>query len=131
MNTSDGRVVRAFHRFTLVDQRGGGHDLSKGRSRQQGAVKISCARQVRYKSTSHHFCLAFLALQAALRRHDVLRAPGARCACSWSPRFLILPRTLGASSHHQSSWYGYACANLLLAVSVLARKYSGPSSQVC
>ncbi|CAL8465476.1 g5012 [Coccomyxa elongata] len=45
VNTSDGRVVRAFHRFTLVDQSGGGRDLMKGRSRQQGAVKISCARQ--------------------------------------------------------------------------------------
>ena len=46
MNTSDGRVVRAFHRFTLVDQSGQGRDLMKGRSRAQGAVKISCARQV-------------------------------------------------------------------------------------
>ena len=46
VNTSDGRVVRAFHRFTLVDQSGQGRDLTKGRSRAQGAVKISCARQV-------------------------------------------------------------------------------------
>ena len=46
VNTSDGRVVRAFHRFTLVDQSGQGRDLMKGRSRAQGAVKISCARQV-------------------------------------------------------------------------------------
>lgn len=45
VNTSDGRVVRAFHRFTLVDQNGTGHDLTKGRRRDQGAVKISCARQ--------------------------------------------------------------------------------------
>jgi hypothetical protein len=47
VNTSDGRVVRAFHRFTLVDQTGQGRDLTKGRRRDQGAVKISCARQVR------------------------------------------------------------------------------------
>lgn len=46
VNTSDGRVVRAFHRFTLVDQNRAGHDLTKGRRRDQGAVKISCARQV-------------------------------------------------------------------------------------
>ena len=46
VNTSDGRVVRAFHRFTLVDQSAQGRDLMKGRSRAQGAVKISCARQV-------------------------------------------------------------------------------------
>lgn len=49
VNTSDGRVVRAFHRFTLVDQTGQGRDLTKGRRRdqvnEQGAVKISCARQ--------------------------------------------------------------------------------------
>ncbi|KAK9815417.1 hypothetical protein WJX72_003308 [[Myrmecia] bisecta] len=45
VNTSDGRVVRAFHRFTLVDQTGQGRDLTKGRRRDQGAVKISCARQ--------------------------------------------------------------------------------------
>ena len=39
MNTSEGRVVRAFHRFTLVDQSGGGRDLTKGRRRDQvGAV---------------------------------------------------------------------------------------------
>ena len=49
MNTTDGRVVRAFHRFTLVDQTGQGRDLTKGRRRDQGAVKISCARQVRPK----------------------------------------------------------------------------------
>ena len=49
MSTSDGRVVRAFHRFTLVDQSSRGResrDLTKGRRRDQGAVKISCARQV-------------------------------------------------------------------------------------
>ena len=41
-----GRVVRAFHRFTLVDQTGtGNRDITKGRQRDQGAVKISCARQ--------------------------------------------------------------------------------------
>lgn len=45
VNTSDGRVVRAFHRFTLVDQSGRGQDVTKGRRRDQGAVKISCARQ--------------------------------------------------------------------------------------
>lgn len=45
VNTSEGRVVRAFHRFTLVDQSGRGHDITKGRRRDQGAVKISCARQ--------------------------------------------------------------------------------------
>ena len=51
VNTSDGRVVRAFHRFTLVDQSGQGRDLMKGRSRAQGAVKISCARQVLLQCT--------------------------------------------------------------------------------
>ena len=50
VNTSDGRVVRAFHRFTLLDQGGQGRDLMKGRSRAQGAVKISCARQVRLQA---------------------------------------------------------------------------------
>ena len=50
VNTSDGRVVRAFHRFTLVDQSAQGRDLMKGRSRAQGAVKISCARQVSCRS---------------------------------------------------------------------------------
>ena len=42
-----GRVVRAFHRFTLVDQSGNtpSRDITKGRQRDQGAVKISCARQ--------------------------------------------------------------------------------------
>ena len=66
LNTSEGKVVRAFHRFTLVNQTGlftllsyhpvltlscscygsgaGGH-FSKGRAREAGAVKISCARQ--------------------------------------------------------------------------------------
>jgi hypothetical protein len=44
INTSDGKVVRAFHRFTLVDQKSG-RDITKGRQRQDGAVKISCARQ--------------------------------------------------------------------------------------
>jgi speckle-type POZ protein len=39
------QVVRAFHRFTLVDQTGQGRDLTKGRTRDAGAVKISCARQ--------------------------------------------------------------------------------------
>ena len=41
--------MRAFHRFTLVDQSARGRDsrdLTKGRRRDQGAVKISCARQV-------------------------------------------------------------------------------------
>ena len=41
----NGRVVRAFHRFTLVDQSDGGRHITKGRQRDQGAVKISCARQ--------------------------------------------------------------------------------------
>ncbi len=45
VSTSEGRVVRAFHRFTLVDQTGRSQDVSKGRRRDQGAVKISCARQ--------------------------------------------------------------------------------------
>ena len=45
VSTSEGRVVRAFHRFTLVDQSNRGQDVSKGRRRDQGAVKISCARQ--------------------------------------------------------------------------------------
>ncbi len=90
VNTSEGKVVRAFHRFTLVDQTGTTHththtgrrpraplqtgqraradtrrwvdsvcvcvcvcvcvrtgqgrDLTKGRTREAGAVKISCAR---------------------------------------------------------------------------------------
>ena len=44
INTSDGKVVRAFHRFTLVDQKNG-RDIMKGRQRADGAVKISCARQ--------------------------------------------------------------------------------------
>lgn len=44
MNTTDGKVVRAFHRFTLVDQKSG-RDIMKGRERKDGAVKISCARQ--------------------------------------------------------------------------------------
>lgn len=42
----NGRVVRAFHRFTLVDQlENGNRHITKGRQRDQGAVKISCARQ--------------------------------------------------------------------------------------
>eukprot|EP00798_Chlamydomonas_sp_ICE-L_P005005 gene5005-34789_t len=45
VNTSEGKVVRAFHCFTLVDQTGQGRDLTKGRTRDAGAVKISCARQ--------------------------------------------------------------------------------------
>lgn len=45
VNTNEGKVVRAFHRFTLVDQAGQGRDLTKGRTREAGAVKISCARQ--------------------------------------------------------------------------------------
>lgn len=44
INTTDGKVVRAFHRFTLVDQVNG-RDITKGRHREDGAVKISCARQ--------------------------------------------------------------------------------------
>lgn len=49
VSTSEGKVVRAFHRFTLVDQSPKEGEpprhLSKGRRRDQGAVKISCARQ--------------------------------------------------------------------------------------
>lgn len=45
VNTNEGKVVRAFHRFTLVDQSEQGRDLTKGRTREAGAVKISCARQ--------------------------------------------------------------------------------------
>ncbi|KAG2495355.1 hypothetical protein HYH03_006624 [Edaphochlamys debaryana] len=45
VSTTEGKVVRAFHRFTLVDQSGQGRDLTKGRTRDAGAVKISCARQ--------------------------------------------------------------------------------------
>mmetsp|Transcript_26845 Transcript_26845/g.67519 ORF Transcript_26845/g.67519 Transcript_26845/m.67519 type:complete len:540 (-) Transcript_26845:1476-3095(-) len=49
VSTSEGKVVRAFHRFTLVDQSPKDGEqprhLSKGRRRDQGAVKISCARQ--------------------------------------------------------------------------------------
>ena len=45
VQSGSGRVVRAFHRFTLVDQSGNGRHITKGRQREQGAVKISCARQ--------------------------------------------------------------------------------------
>lgn len=45
VQSGTGRVVRAFHRFTLVDQNGSGRHITKGRQREQGAVKISCARQ--------------------------------------------------------------------------------------
>lgn len=45
VQSGTGRVVRAFHRFTLVDQNGNGRHITKGRQREQGAVKISCARQ--------------------------------------------------------------------------------------
>lgn len=45
VHTSEGHIVRAFHHFTLVDQSGRGRDITKGRRREQGAVKISCARQ--------------------------------------------------------------------------------------
>jgi hypothetical protein len=66
VNTSEGKVVRAFHRFTLVDQLGQGRDLTKGRTREAGAVKISCARQVRRR---RRCCLA-----AARRRRLALPA---------------------------------------------------------
>lgn len=45
VHTSEGHIVRAFHHFTLVDQSNRGRDITKGRRREQGAVKISCARQ--------------------------------------------------------------------------------------
>lgn len=45
VHTSEGHIVRAFHYFTLVDQSSRGRDITKGRRREQGAVKISCARQ--------------------------------------------------------------------------------------
>lgn len=45
VHTSEGHIVRAFHHFTLVDQSERGRDIMKGRRREQGAVKISCARQ--------------------------------------------------------------------------------------
>mmetsp|Transcript_4736 Transcript_4736/g.12432 ORF Transcript_4736/g.12432 Transcript_4736/m.12432 type:complete len:663 (+) Transcript_4736:275-2263(+) len=45
VHTSEGHIVRAFHHFTLVDQSGRGSNVTKGRKREQGAVKISCARQ--------------------------------------------------------------------------------------
>jgi len=49
VNTYEGKVVRAFHRFTLVDQcpkeGEAPRHMTKGRRRDQGAVKISCARQ--------------------------------------------------------------------------------------
>ncbi len=51
VSTNEGKVVRAFHRFTLVDQAGAGRDMTKGRTRDAGAVKISCARQVWPKHT--------------------------------------------------------------------------------
>lgn len=54
VNTSDGRVVRAFHRFTLVDQTGQGRDLTKGRRRDQ------VNEQVLPSPT----CLAYLCLSA-------------------------------------------------------------------
>eukprot|EP01024_Parvocaulis_polyphysoides_P017048 TRINITY_DN17539_c0_g1_i3.p2 TRINITY_DN17539_c0_g1~~TRINITY_DN17539_c0_g1_i3.p2 ORF type:complete len:336 (-),score=46.80 TRINITY_DN17539_c0_g1_i3:284-1291(-) len=44
VNASDGKVVRAFHKFMLVDQSGREAHLEKGRRREDGAVKISCAR---------------------------------------------------------------------------------------
>eukprot|EP00210_Caulerpa_lentillifera_P001309 g1260.t1 len=44
VNTSEGKVVRAFHKFTLVNQTGLEENFSKGRAREAGAVKISCAR---------------------------------------------------------------------------------------
>ena len=68
VNTSDGRVVRAFHRFTLVDQSAQGRDLMKGRSRAQGAVKISCARQV-------SCCFQRNVLYPFLQATSTLRAP--------------------------------------------------------
>ena len=48
----NGRVVRAFHRFTLVDQSDGARHITKGRQRDQGAVKISCARQDPTRATA-------------------------------------------------------------------------------
>ena len=44
-STSEGQMVRAFHHFTIVDQKETrGRHLTKGRKLEQGAVKISCAR---------------------------------------------------------------------------------------
>lgn len=79
VSTSEGRVVRAFHRFTLVDQSNRGQDVSKGRRRDQGAVKISCARQdpnARYASWSCPVCQIPLHTARSLTRHLVLSRLG-------------------------------------------------------
>ncbi|KAF5834295.1 hypothetical protein DUNSADRAFT_9118 [Dunaliella salina] len=77
VNTSDGKVVRAFHRFTLVDQTGQGRDLTKGRTRDAGAVKISCARQMH--SSALHAMLAGGALSRnsgpSNSRSELVRVP--------------------------------------------------------
>lgn len=45
VSSSEGQMVRAFHHFTIVDQKESrGRHLTKGRKLEQGAVKISCAR---------------------------------------------------------------------------------------
>ena len=45
VTSSEGQMVRAFHHFTIVDQKENrGRHLTKGRKLEQGAVKISCAR---------------------------------------------------------------------------------------
>merc|ERR1719421_2094225 len=45
-SSSEGQMVRAFHHFTIVDQKESrGRHLTKGRKLEQGAVKISCARR--------------------------------------------------------------------------------------
>lgn len=58
VNTSDGRVVRAFHRFTLVDQTGQGRDLTKGRRRDQVNEQV-------HPSAHHPFCPSLLPLLLA------------------------------------------------------------------
>lgn len=70
VNTSDGRVVRAFHRFTLVDQTGQGRDLTKGRRRDQ------VNEQVLPPPTF----LAYLCLSACLRMLRIGVAIGTNCA---------------------------------------------------
>ena len=43
--SSNGKVVRAFHRVYLGGPERERRDITKGRQREQGAVKISCERQ--------------------------------------------------------------------------------------
>lgn len=69
VNTNEGKVVRAFHRFTLVDQTGQGRDLTKGRTREAGAVKISCARQDPNARNCHGYRKFVKVRQHSSRQH--------------------------------------------------------------